>query len=292
MGVSCLYSSFLLLVWGIVKLSVYRLQKINEAYGKYLPGSFLKMLDKRRVIDFRLGDMTEKEMTIMFSDIRSYTKLSESMTPHDNFRFLVRYLRHIGEVFHNNKGFPVQYYGDGVMAMFHGKTDNPVQAIIDMHRRVAEYSAERIKKRRSEIKIGIGLHTGKVIMGIRGDAWRWEGGIVGDAVNIASRIKGLTKIFGAATVIFEDVYNKIEKPQLFHFRFLGKVKLKGKNQTIKVYELLDGLPEDVFKLKMQIINDFNKATGLFDNEKFDEALALFEQICTVYDDLPRSIISM
>jgi len=276
---------FVLFVLAIVKLSVYRLQKINEAYGEYLPGSFLKMLDKRRVIDFRLGDMAEKEMTIMFSDIRSYTKLSESMTPHDNFKFLVRYLRHIGEVFHKNKGFPVQYYGDGVMAMFQGKTDNSVQATIDMHRRVAEYSAERKKKGRSEIKIGIGLHTGKVIMGIRGDAWRWEGGIVGDAVNIASRIEGLTKIFGAITIISEDVYSRIEKPQQFHFRFLGKVKVKGKNQIIKVYELLDGLPEEIFKAKMQIVSDFSKANELFESEKFDEALALFEHICTVYDDL-------
>ncbi|MDD3876714.1 MAG: adenylate/guanylate cyclase domain-containing protein [Bacteroidales bacterium] len=281
-----IYIIFLgLFILGIVKLSIYRLQKINEAYGKYLPGSFLKMLDKRRVIDFKLGDMVEKEMSVMFSDIRSYTKLSESMTPQDNFKFLVRYLKYIGEMLNKNKGFPVQYYGDGIMAMFYGKTDNPVQAAIDMHKKVAEYSAERIKKGRREIKIGIGLHTGKVIMGIRGDQWRWEGGIVGDAVNIAARIEGLTKLFGAATVISEDVYSRLENPENFTFRYLGNVQVKGKDKTIKVYELIDGNPPEVYKAKMEILDDFNKGIIFFNSRDFDAALSVFKSITEHHNDL-------
>jgi len=273
-----------LLIWGIVKLSIYRLQKINEAYGKYLPGSFLKMLDKRRVIDFRLGDMTEKEMTIMFSDIRSYTSLSESMSSKDNFRFLVRYLKYVGEMLNKNKGFPVQYYGDGVMAMFHGKTDNAVQAAIDMHKKVSEYSASRVAKGRRSINIGVGLHHGSIIMGIRGDEWRWEGGIVGDAVNITARIEGLTKLFNTASIVSEDVYDKLEKPQDFNFRYLGKVRVKGKENPIRIYELIDGNPESAFKEKMLFKNDFNVAVQLFTENKIHESLQIFNEIVNTYND--------
>jgi two-component system sensor histidine kinase ChiS len=269
---------------GIIKLSIYRLQKINEAYGKYLPGSFLKMLDKRRIIDFKLGDMAEKEMTIMFSDIRSYTNLSESMSPHDNFRFLVKYLKQIGEMLNKNKGFPVQYYGDGVMAMFHGKTDYPVHAALDMHKQVALYSADRVKKGRRPINIGVGLHTGNVIMGIRGDDWRWEGGIVGDSVNIASRIEGLTKMFGASTILTEDVFTRLEKPAQFHFRYLGKVQVKGKDKPLKIYELLDAENPETFSSKMKILDAFNEAVHCFLNNDWNKALALFREVMSEYDD--------
>jgi class 3 adenylate cyclase len=282
------YISYLIvlifIIWGIVKLSVYRLQKINEAYGKYLPGSFLKMLDKRRVIDFRLGDMAEKEMTIMFSDIRSYTNLSESMAPQDNFKFLVSYLKQIGQSLNKNKGFPIQYYGDGIMAMFHGKTDNPVQAAIDMHHKVAEYSVERAKKGRREIKIGVGIHTGKVIMGIRGDEWRWEGGIVGDSVNIASRIEGLTKIFGVSTIITEDTHQKLEKTDQFKFRYLGKVQVKGKDKVLKIYELIDSNPSGVIDEKLKITDEFAKALELFYNKAWTESLSVFNELAENHND--------
>lgn len=267
-----------LFVWGIVLVATYRMKQINIAYGRYLPGAFLKLLEKRRVIDFNLGDMVEKEMTIMFSDIRSYTNLSESMHPTDNFKFLVRYLSHVGDMLHKNSGFPVQYYGDGVMAMFHGDTDNAVQAAVDMHGKVKEYSEERVKKGRRALQIGVGLHTGKIVMGIRGDARRWEGGIVGDAVNLAARMEGLTKMYGASTLISDDTFNRLKNPKKFNIRFIGKVKVKGKDVPVGMYEVLNGLPEDNFKLKIATKEMFDDALNNFFNGKLERAKDLFETV--------------
>lgn len=271
----------ILLIWGIVSIATYRMKQLNIAYGRYLPGSFLKLLDKARVIDLRLGDLTEKEVTIMFSDIRSYTNLSESMSPHDNFRFLVSYLSKIGDMLHQNTGFPVQYYGDGIMAMFHGDTDNAVQAAIDMHKKVAEYSTDRIKKDRRELHIGVGLHTGKIIMGIRGDARRWEGGIVGDSVNLAARMEGLTKMYGASTMLTDETFKKLKNPRRFNIRFLGKVKVKGKDIPVGIYELIDGNNQDVFDLKIKTKTHFDAALEYYFEKDLEKAKELFTRVIEI-----------
>ncbi len=271
----------ILIVWGIVKLATRRMKQLNIAYGRYLPGAFLKLLEKRRVIDFKLGDMTEKEMTIMFSDIRSYTNLSETMTPFDNFRFQVRYLSMIGIELNKNHGFPVQYYGDGIVAMFPGDPDTAVAASIDMHKRVEQYSMDRKAKKRREIRIGVGMHTGKIIMGIRGDKWRWEGGIVGDSVNLASRMEGLTKIFGTSTLISDDTYNKLKNKEKFNIRFLGRVKVKGKDLPVGLYEIIDGLPQEDFQLKLSTKNDFDNALAIYYKKDFKKALGLFTEIIKI-----------
>lgn len=278
-----------LLIWGIVSIATYRMKQLNIAYGRYLPGSFLKLLDKARVIDLRLGDITEKEVTIMFSDIRSYTNLSESMKPHDNFRFLVSYLGKIGDMLHQNTGFPVQYYGDGIMAMFHGDTDNAVQAAVDMHNKVAEYSKDRIVKDRRELHIGVGLHTGKIVMGIRGDARRWEGGIVGDSVNLAARMEGLTKMYGASTMLTDDTFSKLKNPKKFNIRFLGKVKVKGKDIPVGIYELLDGLYPEPFNLKMKTKVHFDAALDYFFEKDLEKAKDLFT---SVTEENPNDIAAL
>ncbi len=268
----------ILFVWGIVRIATYRMKQLNIAYGRYLPGAFLKLLEKRRVIDFKLGDMTEKEMTIMFSDIRSYTNLSETMTPSENFRFQVRYLSMIGIELNKNHGFPVQYYGDGIVAMFPGDADSAITAAIDMHKRVEQYSLDRKSKKRREIKIGVGMHTGKIIMGIRGDQWRWEGGIVGDSVNLASRIEGLTKFYGTSTLMSDDTYNKLRNKDKFNIRFLGRVKVKGKDTPVGIYELIDGLSQEEFKLKIDSKKDFDNALATYYAKDFKKALKMFTSI--------------
>jgi len=277
-------------VWLIIHLALRRMKKLNIAYGRYLPGSFLKLLEKRRVIDFKLGDMTERDMSIMFSDIRAYTNLSETMTPADNFRFQVRYLSQVGDMLSKNDGFAVQFYGDGVVAMFPGGSeDSAVQATIDMHNKVAEYSAERIKKGRRPLKIGIGMHTGPVVMGIRGDKRRWEGGIVGDSVNLAARMEGLTKMYGASTMISEEVYGRLKKPEKFNIRFLGKVKVKGKDLPVGIYEVIDGLPEEEFNLKYTTLKNFKRGLEFYFEGKMNEAQ---EEFLKVTEKNPEDIAAI
>ncbi|MDH3711075.1 MAG: ATP-binding protein, partial [Cyclobacteriaceae bacterium] len=224
--------------------------KINHAYGRFVPHEFLKTLGKESIVDVGLGDQVQEEMTIMFCDIRSYSTLSESMSPKETFNFLNAYLSKVGPIIRENHGFVNQYYGDGIMAVYQSKAENAVKSSIEMQKRVAAYNLERKAKNRKPMKIGIGLHTGPLMLGIIGDKQRMDTGAVADSVNIASRMEGLTKFYGSSIVVSEYTLKSIGRSQEYNHRFLGKVQVKGREGAISVYEIFDGDSERMIELKM------------------------------------------
>ena len=123
-------------------------------------------------------------MTVLFSDIRAYTTMSEKMTPDENFKFINAYLSRVGPVINQNKGFVNQFMGDGIMALFTQSPENALKAAIEMQEAVRKYNADRLYKGRTAIKVGIGLHVGELMLGIIGDRDRNDTGVISDAVNI------------------------------------------------------------------------------------------------------------
>ncbi|MEL7534457.1 MAG: 7TM diverse intracellular signaling domain-containing protein, partial [Bacteroidota bacterium] len=185
------------------------LTKINKATERFVPYEFLRSLGRESVLDVKLGDGVEKEVSVLFSDIRAYTTLSERMTPRENFEFLNTYLGKVGPVIQTHDGFVNQYYGDGVMALFQNQAMDAVAAAIEMQQAVQQYNQERKAEKLPPIKIGIGLHTGSLMMGIMGDRGRMEAGVVSDAVNTAARMEGLTKLYGSSLILSGATVNKI-----------------------------------------------------------------------------------
>jgi signal transduction histidine kinase/class 3 adenylate cyclase len=257
------------------------LHHINTAYGRFVPQEFLRSLGRESILDVKLGDQVHGEMTILFSDIRGYSALSESMSPEDNFNFLNGYLRRVGPLISKHNGFVNQYYGDGIMALYLGKASDAVSAAIDMHKEVAEYNRYRQKKGRPLINIGVGLHTGSLMLGIIGDEQRLNAGVVSDAVNTASRMEGLTKFYGAAIVISEDTLAGLENPQAFNQRFLGKVQVKGKKNPVAVFEVTDGDREEIFELKKQTKREFEEGLKFYFAKEFTEAAVYFKKVLKV-----------
>lgn len=255
------------------------LKNINNAYTKFIPREFLNSLGHENILQVKLGDSKHQEMTVLFSDIRGYTTMSENMSPPDNFKFLNAYLRRIGPGIKANHGFINQYYGDGIMALFENNPQYAVEAAIDMQLRVTLYNKERKKKKRTLIEIGVGLHKGPLMIGVLGDEKRMNAGVVSDSVNTAARIEGLTKFFGCKVIASETVLADIMYPGNFHYRLLGIIKMIGKHETIKVYDFYDADDKKEFNLKKKLAKDFDKALNAYLNESFDEAIALFEKIC-------------
>ncbi|MEZ4687147.1 MAG: response regulator, partial [Bacteroidia bacterium] len=167
------------------------LMRINHAYGHFVPHEFLRNLGRDSIIDVRLGDQTAREVTIMFSDIRSYTTLAETMTPEENFSFLNSYLGRIGPIITEHNGFVNQYFGDGLMALFMKSYDDGISAAIEMQKTISVYNDYRRKKGRNPIRVGVGLHSGPIIMGILGDSQRRDPNVVSDTVNTARGWKAL-----------------------------------------------------------------------------------------------------
>jgi len=255
-----------------------QLAKINKAYGRFVPHEFLWFLGLENITEVQLGNQIQKEMTILFSDIRSFTTLSESMSTKENFDFLNSYLRSVGPVIRDHNGFIDKYIGDAVMALFPKTADDAVSAAIDMHRELFKYNDRRRKKSKKDISIGVGLHTGNLMLGIIGEEQRMEGTVISDAVNLASRMEGLTKMYGASTAISGDTLSRLKDPSVYHTRYFGKIQVKGKKDAVEVYEVFDGDPEAVIQMKLNTENDFKKGMELYYKKEFARACVQFNNV--------------
>ncbi|MDF1865033.1 MAG: ATP-binding protein [Saprospiraceae bacterium] len=251
---------------------------INQSYSRFVPKEFFKVLGKGNILDVKLGDQVEEDITVFFSDIRSYTTLSESMTVTENFKFLNAYLKRIVPIINSNEGMVHQFLGDGIMALFLGKTEDAINAAIANQRLMHEYNLKRSKRGRIPIALGIGLHTGSLMLGIIGNENRMSTGVVSDTVNTASRIEGLTKHFGVSILLSEDSFDRLERPDSFDYRFIGIVQVKGKKNALGVYEFFGGDKESIIELKTKTKKDFDTGLQQYFNKNFKEALFYFSSV--------------
>ncbi|MEL6696408.1 MAG: ATP-binding protein [Bacteroidota bacterium] len=254
------------------------LNQIFSIADRFIPNEFIRTLGHERLTEVQLGDLVEREVSVLFTDIRSYTTLSEGMTPADTFKFINGYTHRMGPIIQDNRGFVNQYLGDGIMAIFQYSPDDALNAMIGMQVKLREYNVERKQKDRPEIAVGMGLHTGPLIMGIIGDSRRTDAATISDTVNTSARMEGLTKSFGVRILISGSSYRGLEEPDQFHFRYIGKVKVKGKNESIEVFECIDGDPQEEFDVKWELKETFDEAVALYYKNHYEESIALTEQI--------------
>ncbi len=212
------------------------IENINNAYERFVPREMLSFLGAASIVDVGLGDHTEVEMTVLFADIRSFTQLSEQMTPDENFRFINAYLHHIGPVARRHNGFIDKYIGDAVMALFPSGPDDAIRAARDMMRALREFNVQ--EARATPIDIGIGIHTGMLMLGTIGEARRMEATVIADAVNLASRLEGLTREHGVHIITSEQSLAGVADRSAYPHRYLGTVQVKGKARAVQIYEVL------------------------------------------------------
>ncbi len=260
------------------------LLKINTSCTRFFPRDYLQLLEKETIMDVQLGDHISKEMAIMFSDIRSFTSMSETMTPRELFNFINSYLKRVNPSIKDNGGFVVKYMGDGIMAVFPFGSDDAVKAGIDKLKRVALYNDHRRNCGYPPVKIGIGVHIGHIMVGIVGDEARMEGDALSDNVNLTSRLEGLTKFYGVSMLISEATLNNLKTPIQYQTRFLDNVKVRGKQNAISVFEICDGEPDDIIELKMKTKPDFETGQHHYFAKEFAEAAICFKQVLKANPD--------
>ncbi|HUR30585.1 MAG TPA: response regulator [Saprospiraceae bacterium] len=251
---------------------------IYEATGRFVPHQFIQSLGRHGITDLKRGDMVERNVHVMFSDIRDYTSLAEEMTPIDNFKFVNSLASKVGPIVKTNDGIINQYLGDTIMMLFLHKADDGVQAAIEIHRMLEGYNTNRKNKNRKLVKLGIGIHSGPLIMGIIGDSERTEAAVISDTVNTASRMEGLTKHFGVNLILSEATLDKIEDRNKFNIRFLGKVQVKGKYQPIKIYECFDVDNSEQAILKKKTLSHFTEGITAYYQKDMLKALHHFEAV--------------
>ena len=266
------------------------LQKVNTAFGRFVPHSFLQSLGHESVLDVNLGDQIEKEVSVLFSDIRGYTTLAEGMTPQDNFNFLNTYLGRMGPIIQAHNGFVNQYYGDGIMALFLESPTDAVAAALAMQAELRRYNEERRSKGRQALEIGIGIHTGPLIMGIIGDTLRLEAGVVSDTVNTAARMEGLTKHFGVPLIFSEATRAGLVQAKGVGLRCLGKVQVKGRVQPLEIWEAFSELETADSVVKARLSQAFALALQAYFEQDFDRAYQQWLQVAHYHpEDVPTQL---
>ena len=251
-----------------------------HSYSKFVPTEFIEFLKKNSVLDITLGDQIEVDMSILFSDIRSFTTISEKMTAEETFKFINSYLHAMGPCVTKQNGFIDKYIGDAIMALFR-TPENALDGAIDMLDELYLYNKKRVEKDYEKISIGIGIHTGRLILGIVGSELRIQGTVISDAVNLASRIEGLTKMYGASLLMSEESFNIIEKKEKYYTRIIDRVKVKGKDKPVDVIEILNGNSERIINLKLSTNHLMKDGITRFRERDFRNAIKHFEEILSI-----------
>ena len=255
-----------------------------EASRRFVPAEFLSFFQKDSIVELELGDFISEEMTVMFSDVRSFTAISEDMTPQQNFDFINAYLKRVSPVVRECGGFIVKYLGDGMMAAFPNTVDQAVQAGIEKLVRVHQYNKERTENGYLPIKVGIGIHSGHMMVGMVGEKNRMQGDAFSDDVNLASRIEGLTRYYDASLLISGESYARMDDYERYHIRFVDKVRVVGRLSAVHLYEIFDGDEPDIRDRKLRTRDIIESAQKLYYDKAFRAAQVELFKALQIYPE--------
>jgi hemerythrin len=255
--------------------------ELIKSYERFVPKQILGILGKKDIREVKLGDQIEKNLTILFSDIRDFTTLSESMNPKENFEFINSYLSQMETYITVYHGFIDKYIGDSIMAIFPTKADDAVDCSLLMLQQLSYYNEDRKKDGQKPINIGIGLNTGLCMFGTVGGYDRMEGTVISDAVNLSSRIESLTKKYGVQFLIGEGTMNNIKDHGKYSFRFIDRVMVKGKNQSQSIYEVFNNDDTEARELKIKTLPVFEEALAYYHYKDIPASLELLNVVLSI-----------
>ena len=259
-----------------------RLAETQEAYARFVPSEFLQHLEKESILDVALGEHVQREMIVMFADIRSFTALSEQMTPRENFDFINAYLQRMEPPITGHRGFIDKYIGDAIMALFPDSADDAVGAAIAMLAALRDLNGERVAAGRPALSVGIGLNTGLLMLGTVGGQRRMDGTVISDAVNLAARIETMTRLYGAPVLMAEGCRAKLRDPEAYATRIIDRVLVKGKSRSVTVYELIVPELSAAEAAKARHAPAFSAAFDLYQRRDFaaaERAFAAYAESC-------------
>lgn len=243
--------------------------------------------------DFSLGG-TNTLATVLFSDIRDFTTISESLGAEETVKLLNEYFTLMVDCIQNEGGMLDKFIGDAIMAVFGNPfphDDDPDRALrsaIGMMNALIELNQKRIERGLPIIDHSLGLNTDKIVAGNIGSNKRMDFTVIGDGVNLASRIESLCKHYGARILISEFTYERLKST--YRVRHMDKVIVKGKHKAVSIYEVLDFYDKTVFPHQVEVINHFNNGIELYNNAHWDKAISCFESALKLHPkDKPSTV---
>jgi adenylate cyclase len=218
-----------------------RLRKTLESFQRFVPRKFLTVIAPEGIENIQVGTSATRTVAVLFSDIRGFTKQCEGMTPLAVFEMLNEYLGRMGNAIDQAGGFVDKYIGDAMMALFDDEfTDPMLNAILGMRQQLRAFNAERARRGLPSVEHGIGAHCGEVAMGTIGFASKIESTVIGDAVNVASRVEASTKDRSTPVLITGAVVARLRHPERYRLRKVAEgVALRGRVDPVDLYTVED-----------------------------------------------------
>jgi adenylate cyclase len=258
-------------------------RKIRKTFSQYLSPDVIALIEKDPQKYIRPGGEV-KELTVMFSDIRSFTTISEGLTPDELVNLLNEYLGEMTEIVFANQGTLDKYIGDAIMAFWgspYPQEDHAVRGCncaLQMGRTLKRLNVKWQAEKRPPISIGVGLNTGLLNVGNMGSAKRLSWTVMGDNVNLASRLEGINKEYHTQIVISEATYRAVA--DRFVCRELDKIRVKGKLQPVTIYELLDVAAD---RLNYQpLLSQFEDAMASYRAQDWKESVRKFSEVLAAF----------
>jgi class 3 adenylate cyclase/HAMP domain-containing protein len=259
-------------------------QRVRQIFQKYVPKD---LIDKFFAAPESMLVGDNRDLSVLFSDIRGFTTISEAMKPDDLVNSLNRYFSDQVDIIMNRNGIVDKYIGDAIMAFWGAPVkheDDALQSVLsglDMIDAVKTFNEKQRGIGKPEFHIGVGINYGIVTVGNIGSERKMDYTVIGDMVNLASRLEGLTKVYRAEILISETIYNAIrEQPLPFSIRLLDTVAVKGKTKGVKIFTVKRNASEQ----EKRAWNIHNQAMKLYYQRYFSEASARFREVLTLLPD--------
>jgi adenylate cyclase len=270
-------------------------RKVRSAFGQYLSPEVIRRL----LVNPQLVEPRKTEITVMFSDIRGFTTISEKLDAQELALFLNGYLSDMTRIIFGTRGTLDKYIGDAVMAFWGAPYEEPGHAVqaciaaLEMMKHVRELQKQWAAEGKPALDIGIGLNSGVASVGNMGSELRYGYTALGDAVNLSSRLEGLNKDYGTHIIVNESTY-AAAKGSGFLFRELDLIRVKGKLQPVTIYELLarhsDLQQDDSLVDLLTRIQKFQEARKLYRQRNWTEAQRAFQAILDRWPNDGPSIV--
>lgn len=257
--------------------------QITDLFGQYVPPELVDEMSDDPTSYTR--DAEEREMTVLFSDVRGFTTLSEGLTPKELSSLMNEFLSELTRVIHEHRGTIDKYMGDAIMAFWGAPVKDEVHAQHALMAGLAMiermYALQDVFEERGwpRLSIGVGLNTGNMSVGNMGSRFRTAYTVIGDEVNLGSRLEGLTKQYSVELIVGENTKNALPE---YVFRKLDLVRVKGKHQPIGIYQPL-ALLSDVSKEELDELELYQQALNTYRTQNWDEAETLFNKLKGKYE---------
>ncbi|MEO5362393.1 MAG: response regulator [Magnetococcus sp. DMHC-8] len=253
---------------------------MTRVFEKFVPKQFLQRIAINGIENITSGTVQAHRITTLFSDLRSFTTISEGMTPQELFAFLNEYLAQMQGPIDQHDGFVDKFIGDAIMALFDQESDaqatSAVMAAIGMQQQLVRWNATRKGPPHLPVASGIGIHTGEVMLGTLGNKTRIDSTVIGDAVNLASRLEGLTKYYGVRIIISGDTWHHLDQ-NAFAARELDRVAVKGRSAPVAIHEIYQDLEEEALRRHRRLSEQFATALALYRNRRWEQARKQFHE---------------